>query len=139
MNQATVDEIQTLVAEGQIRNLVALYAQYADDALVQEWSELFDEDGLLESGPTRPKGREALAQWLTDALRGPKLRHLTLNTAIVLDSATEAHGSSDLVVLAAMEGAWTVVATARYADRFVKTAGGWRFAERVLTRRDAAG
>ena len=60
---------------------------------------------------------------------------MVVNHAIVVDSATEAHGSMDLVLLAAKDGAWTVASTARYADRFVRTGEGWRFAERVLTPR----
>jgi hypothetical protein len=39
----------------------------------------------------------------------------------------------DMVLLAARDGAWSIIATPRYADRFARTTEGWRFAERVLT------
>ncbi|MHA7273732.1 nuclear transport factor 2 family protein [Arthrobacter sp. TMT4-20] len=133
-----MDDIQRLIAESELRNIVARYPQLADDSAYQEWSELFTEDGVLEFEGKRTQGREAVTQWLASTHKGPALRHVNVNVFIVVDSASEAHGSADLVVLAAIEGAWTIVSTVRYSDRFIKTAEGWRFAERLLDVRSAA-
>ncbi|WP_040337410.1 nuclear transport factor 2 family protein [Candidatus Blastococcus massiliensis] len=132
-----MDEIQQLVAESEIRNLVARYAHLVDDAQVQEWSELFAEDGRMEAWAMPLEGRPALVEWINGVLSGPKLRHIMGATHVVVDSATEAHGTADMVLLAAAEGSWVVAAAPRYVDRYVKTAAGWRFAERVLEDRSA--
>ncbi|WP_137161049.1 nuclear transport factor 2 family protein [Blastococcus sp. CCUG 61487] len=133
-----MDELQQLVAENEIRNLVARYAHLIDDAQVQEWSELFAEDGRMHAFGMPLEGRAALSEWVTGVLAGPKLRHVMGGTHVVVDSATEAHGSADMVLLAANEGAWVVAAAPRYVDKYVKTAEGWRFAERILEDRSAA-
>lgn len=132
-----MDEIQQLVAENEIRNLIARYAQYADDARVQEWGELFVEDGRLQAGPLELEGRAALTDWLGSVLQGPELRHMMTGTSVVLDSESQAHGTSDMVLLAAVEGAWILAGAPRYVDRFVRTAEGWRFSERILEDRSA--
>lgn len=132
-----MDEIQQLVAQNEIRNLVARYAHLVDDAQVQEWSELFVEDGRMEAWAMPLEGRPALVEWITGVLQGPKLRHIMGGTHVVVDSATEAHGTADMVLLAAVEGAWVVAGAPRYVDRYVKADGGWRFAERILEDRSA--
>lgn len=132
-----MDEIQQVVAENEIRNLVARYAHLIDDAQVPEWSELFAEDGRMEAFGMPLEGRAALSEWVTGVLAGPKLRHIMGGTHVVVDSATEAHGAADMVLLAANAGAWVVAAAPRYVDRYVKTADGWRFAERILEDRNA--
>jgi 3-phenylpropionate/cinnamic acid dioxygenase small subunit len=134
--EAELDDVQTLVAVNEIRNLLALYPQYADDKDVEQWSELFAEDGILRFGATRLRGRQELAGWLTECLQGPSMRHLMVNATIFVDSATTAHGTVDMVLLSTKDGAWTVSAAPRYADRFVKTTDGWRFAERAISMRN---
>ena len=45
-----MDEIQQLVAQNEIRGLVAQYAQYTDDTRLEEWTGLFVEDARMEAG-----------------------------------------------------------------------------------------
>jgi anthranilate 1,2-dioxygenase small subunit len=132
-----MDEIQQLVAENEIRNLVARYAHLVDDAQVDEWGELFPEDGRMEAFTIPLEGRAAIVEWINGVLSGPKLRHMIAGTHVVVDSATEAHGTVDTLLLAAVEGSWIVAGAPRYVDRYVKTAEGWRFAERILEDRSA--
>jgi hypothetical protein len=132
-----MDEIQQLVAENEIRNLVARYAHLVDDAQVQEWSELFAEEGRMEAFAMPLEGRPALVEWINGVLSGPKLRHMIAGAHVVVDSATEAHGAVDTILLAAVEGSWILAGAPRYTDRYVKTDGGWRFAERILEDRSA--
>jgi hypothetical protein len=132
-----MDEIQQLVAENEIRNLVAQYAQHTDDSRIEEWTALFVEDARMEAGGQPLEGRPALTQWITGVTSSVKLRHIMGGVTVVLDSATEAHGAADMVLLAAVEGSWIIAGAPRYVDRYVKTDGGWRFAERILEDRPA--
>jgi SnoaL-like domain len=43
-----------------------------------------------------------------------------------------AHGTMDLLLLRGREGRWTVAASARYHDRYVRDGATWRFAERIM-------
>jgi coniferyl-aldehyde dehydrogenase len=127
--------IDELVAERDIRRLVASYAQLADDAAVGDWSELFTAHGVLDTGNTRAVGREALRNWLVSVLAGRSMRHLVSNVAVTVDSPTTATGRMDLLLLGDHDGRWAVSATMRYADRYQLVDGSWLFAERVLTPR----
>lgn len=132
-----MDEIQQLVAENAIRTLIAQYAQYADDARVEEWGQLFVEEGRMEAGGQPLEGRATLTQWIAGVTSTMKLRHMMAATTVVLDSDSEAHGVSDMVLLAAVDGSWVVAGAPRYVDRYVRTPDGWRFAERILEDRPA--
>ncbi len=132
-----MDEIQQLVATSEIRNLVAQYAQYTDDTRLEEWTGLFVEDARMEAGGQPLEGRPALTEWITGVTSSMKLRHVMGGVTVTLDSATEAHGAADMILLAAVEGSWVLVGAPRYVDRYVKTDGGWRFAERILEDRPA--
>ena len=132
-----MDEIQQLIATNEIRNLVAQYAQYTDDTRLEEWTELFVEDARMEAGGRPLEGRPALTEWITGVTSSMKLRHIMGGVTVTLDSATEAHGAADMILLAAVEGSWVLVGAPRYVDRYVKTDAGWRFAERILEDRPA--
>jgi hypothetical protein len=132
-----MDEIQQLVATTEIRNLVAQYAQYTDDTRLEEWTGLFVEDARMEAGGQPLEGRPALTEWITGVTSSMKLRHVMGGVTVTLDSPTEAHGAADMILLAAVEGSWVLVGAPRYVDRYVKTDGGWRFAERILDDRPA--
>lgn len=132
-----MDEIQQLLAENEIRSLVARYAQYTDDARIQEWTELFVEDARMEAGGQPMEGRPGLTEWITAVTSSMKLRHIMGGVTVTVDSATEAHGVADMILLAAVEGSWIIAGAPRYADRYVKTDDGWRFAERILEDRKA--
>ncbi|MGY2127215.1 nuclear transport factor 2 family protein [Blastococcus sp. SYSU DS0617] len=132
-----MDEIQQLLAENEIRTLVARYAQYTDDARIQEWTELFVEDARMEAGGQPMEGRPGLTEWITAVTSSMKLRHMMAGVTVTVDSATEAHGVADMILLAAVEGSWIIAGAPRYVDRYVKTDDGWRFAERILEDRKA--
>ena len=127
--------LEELVAERAIRELVARYAQLADDDAFDAWAELFSDSGALEAGGTRVTGRADLRRWLVDVQRDRPMRHLFTNVAITVDSPTTAHATMDLLLLGSREGRWAVSAAPRYADRFVKEHGRWLFLERRLDAR----
>ena len=132
-----MDEIQQLVAQNEIRALVAQYAQYTDDTRLDEWTALFVEDARMEAMGQQLEGRPALTEWITAVTSSMRLRHIMGAVTVTLDSATEAHGAADMVLLIAVEGSWVVAGAPRYVDRYVKTDAGWRFAERILEDRPA--
>lgn len=127
-----MDLLEELLAERDIRKVLALYPQYADDNACHDWANLFAEDGALVVGPQRIQGRETLRAWLAQVQSDLTLRHLMVNQHITVDSPTTARATMDMVLLGAEGGKWIVRSSPRYNDRLVKTADGWKFAERVL-------
>ena len=127
--------LEELVAEREIRMLVARYAHLADDDAYDEWAELFSESGVLDAGGTRVTGRADLRQWLVDVQKDRSMRHLVTNVAITVDSSRTAHATMDLLLLRGREGRWAVSAAPRYDDRFGKEHGVWLFLERKLNAR----
>ena len=124
--------LDELVAERDIRRLLALYAQHADDGDAESYGALFAGDGAIVSQGQRGEGRAAVQEWLLGTLRGKPLRHLMVNPSVVIEDEAHAAGSMDMALLRKEDTGWRVWATIRYRDTYVKTAGGWRFAERVL-------
>lgn len=127
--------LEQLVAERDIRKIVALYPQYADDAKDKGWADLFTPDGEFVVGDRVVKGRAALAEWLLGTLKGPPMRHLMLNNDIEIVSEREARGSLDMALLLHKDGNWVVGPAPRYHDLYVRTEDGWKFARRTITMR----
>jgi hypothetical protein len=127
-----MDLLQELLAEREIRKIVALYPQYADNADEVAWAALFVEDGELCIGDTVIKGREALAAWLLGTLKGPPMRHMMLNSFIDVMSEDSARGSLDMALLLRKDDRWELGPAPRYDDQYVRTADGWKFARRRL-------
>ena len=131
-----MDLLQELGAERDIRKLLALYPQLADnEGAAAAWSELFAEDGALVIGPQWIEGRAALREWMAAAQSGPKMRHLMVNAAISVESSDAASATMDMGLLRGEGGQWLLAASPRYTDRLVRTASGWKFQERVLENR----
>ena len=130
--QSGIESIGRLIAESDIRKILALYPQYADDGMGDKVSELFSSDGKVTFGDTSIEGREAIAAWIESTQAAP-IRHLMVNTYVNVTSADTAEGSLDMLLLAKEGDSWVPRTSARYQDRFVRNADGWRFAERVLT------
>jgi uncharacterized protein (TIGR02246 family) len=127
-----VEILDELIAERDIRRLQALYAQHADDGDAESYGALFADDGAIVAQGKRVQGRAAVQEWLLGTLRGKPMRHLMANPDIVVEDDARATGSVDLALLRKEDTGWKVWATIRYRDTYVKTTGGWRFAERVL-------
>lgn len=134
-----MDELAELRAEREIRFLLARYAHLADDNAVDDWADLFTENGSLVAAGTRTAGRDDLRAWLVGVQNGRPMRHLVVNSAITVDGAERAHGVSDLLLLGRRDGRWVVVAAPRYSDTFAKVEGRWLFAERILDAHDPTG
>ncbi|MFJ7215113.1 nuclear transport factor 2 family protein [Amycolatopsis sp. NPDC098790] len=116
-----------------LENLVYTYASLVDAGDFDGVGELFAEGAFVGSGGAF-RGAE-VAQMLRDTVivyedGTPRTKHVTTNLALEVDGGT-ASGRAYFTVLQAAPGLpLQTIAAGRYADRFTRTAGGWRFTER---------
>jgi hypothetical protein len=130
-----MDILEELIAERDIRKILAQYAQYADDNNVDGWVNLFAANGAMVTGPKRMEGHAALRNWITKVQGGPKMRHLMVNANITVESPTSASVVMDMGLLRADGPRWALASAPRYNDKLVKTDEGWKFLERILDHR----
>lgn len=119
---------QRRAAEQDCARLIALYANLNDDARWDEVVALYAEDGVMFR-PTAPDaGIEGRAAILAAFKARPArtTRHVCSNVVIDVDNENSARGTSAMLLFTG-EGAPLV---GSFHDRFVRTAEGWRFAER---------
>ncbi len=128
--------LDRLFAEHQIADLVTRYAALNDDGDFEGMAALFTEDGRFTrpSGGGQIVGRDAILASYQG--RPPRIaRHLIANIIVELVSESEAACRSTIVLYTAEPGALPADANkpallGGFRDRLVKTADGWRFAER---------
>ncbi|MCW3837562.1 nuclear transport factor 2 family protein [Sphingomonas canadensis] len=115
--------------EWECTRLINLYANLNDQGRWEEVAALYTHGGSM-TRPTAPDapvvGREALlASFLA---RPPRTsQHVCANIVIDVESNTSAMGYSVILLFTAKD---SPPLAGHYADRFEKTAEGWRFAER---------
>ncbi|WP_284742113.1 nuclear transport factor 2 family protein [Amycolatopsis sp. RTGN1] len=116
-----------------LENLLFSYAALVDAGDFEGVGALFAEGAFVGSGGTF-RGAE-VARMLRDNVivyedGTPRTKHVTTNIALEVSGDT-ASGRAYFTVLQAVPGLplQTIVA-GRYADRFTRTADGWRFTER---------
>lgn len=122
----TADERRAI--EADCARLIALYANLNDAARWAEAAALYAEDGLM-ARPTAPDaplvGRAAILAAFES--RPPrKTRHVCANVVITVERPDHASGESAMILLQPD----TAPLAGSFHDRFVRTAEGWRFAER---------
>ncbi|WP_333837231.1 nuclear transport factor 2 family protein [Novosphingobium sp.] len=122
----TADERRA--AEADCARLIALYANLNDAARWDEVAALYAEDGVMVR-PTAPdapvSGRAGILAAFQ--VRPPRVtRHVCSNVVIEVESADSARGESAMLLFTG--GPAPLVGS--FHDRFVRTAEGWRFAER---------
>ncbi len=123
-----------------IREVLARYVRHADERNAAGWGALFAEDARFtpRSGPEY-RGRAAIEAWFVELFKdgGPSATslHLCGNQEIAVSGDT-AEATSDVLVLHRDPGQpWVIHQVNRYFDRFVRTDGGWLFAERRIVGR----
>ncbi len=137
------DAARTLVARGDLVELIARYSHLLNGGEFDRLETLFTEDAsFLTPGreavmPVAVVGaaaiRAAVEQRYSTVGVGVQLRHVI--TATVIDELDQRKASArSLLVLVATPwgGAGELRGSGVYHDRFVREAAGWRFAERVL-------
>ena len=126
--------------EWECTRLINLYANLNDAGRWEDVAALYVEDGLMArpSAPDQPIiGRDAiLASFLA---RAPRVsRHICANIVVTVESPDAASAHSMILLFsgaAATDGGLPTLdkkpaLIGEYDDRFVRTADGWRFAER---------
>lgn len=132
-------DAEVVLSDGDhIRNLLGRYCDLMDAADFDGVGELFAHGCLAdEHGTVLAQGAEQVAGFCESTVQIhdglPRTKHLVLNTT--LEVASDVAGSvtarSSYLVLQALDGLpLQPVITGRYVDRFERTAGEWRFAER---------
>jgi hypothetical protein len=133
-----LDPDTKLAAECEIRNLVARLAHLADDGNLDEYIQLFTEDGSWSHrGETPLVGRAAIRQGAEQRIRqsvqGPASGTRHLNTTLYVDvkGPNDAQAVSYYLYLKA-HGGVAPLKTGRYLDRFRRTQAGWKLSSRIL-------
>jgi hypothetical protein len=123
-----IDDAERRSIEADCARLIALYANLVDRADWAGAAALYADDGVLIR-PTAPSdpitGRDAiLAAFLARPARVS--RHICANVVVDVDSATEAHGESAMLLFTGPG----LPLVGSFNDCFVRAPDGWRFAER---------
>lgn len=144
MADTTADELA-------IRNLIAHLAHAADCAplaeIDKEYLDCFTDDAHWEALPAATahgtfiqirKGREDIRAGVIErrakGWQGPGTNTLHLVTSIEVEvSGEQAVGRSCFMLLGDLRTAPRIRNAGHYHDRFVRTAGGWRLARRVMS------
>ncbi|SEF33114.1 3-phenylpropionate/cinnamic acid dioxygenase, small subunit [Amycolatopsis pretoriensis] len=119
-----------------LENLIYSYASAVDAGDFDAVGELFAAGAFVGSGGEL-RGAE-VARMLRDTVivyedGTPRTKHVTTNVTLEVDGGS-ATGRAYFTVLQAVPGLpLQTIAAGRYADRFTRTADGWRFTERRAT------
>jgi uncharacterized protein (TIGR02246 family) len=119
----------------EITELLARYAVALDRRQFEAVGELFTEDGQATySGNRLDPGRAAIVAYLQPLAEVPMTQHMIGIPTITLDGATATATSYAIVTFVRHpepgEGHHAVHRGLSYDDRLVRTADGWKFAER---------
>lgn len=135
MSPATADPPGSYRA---IENLIAAYAELVDDGNFTRLGALLAE-ATFTGGGEQVSGQAAIERMFRDMVivyedGTPRTKHVTTNIAIEVDEpAGTAVSRSYFTVLQALPGLpLQTIAAGRYRDRFERSAGHWRFAEREV-------
>ena len=113
-----------------IRQIVARYCHLIDAARVDEWLELWADDGAMVIDGDRTEGRDAFARprWRARPTMG--MRHVVTNVVVDVDGETATSASYLQLVVGGRPP--NPVMSGRYADKLRRVDGEWRFVERAL-------
>ena len=130
-----MQDVDAALARDAIRDLAARYAHAADRGRFDDVAALFATDAVLEMPDGRRfLGRDAVRAFLVEtaatmrvaATPGSFIRHHVSSHQITVETPDRALGHAYFFVVTDRgPDHW-----GRYADRYVRIADGWRFAER---------
>ena len=125
----------------EIQALYATYTHSLDSGDAERWAETFTPDGVLlmvaagaaEEAGLRIAGRDALAGFATGAhaANGGHMRNWQ-SQAMITATPGGAEGRCYLMLFRTVDGPAAIQTSGVFSDRLVKTAAGWRFAQRTL-------
>jgi ketosteroid isomerase-like protein len=111
----------------EILQVLYRYNHAMDSGNADEWANCFSEDAVFDAAGMVTTGREALRAF-AEQVGGGGMRHVLVNPVIDISGDT-AHGRAYIILL--REGGIGVVGG--YVDELVRTADGWKIANRVFT------
>lgn len=128
------------LAAREIERLILAYAHALDEGDLAAVAGLFAHGTVAtEDGTPLATGSAEVGALYRSTTRRyddgtPRTRHVTTNIVVhVEDGGDSATARSAFTVLQATDGlALQPIIAGRYVDRFVRTGGGWRFAERRM-------
>lgn len=138
--------IDAVAAELEIRNVIAALAQFADTGTVDEYVNLFTDDGVWEM-PANPAngvpasnrtGRAEIAAGVHDrraaGVQGPgsATRHVVSTIRVMLRSPDEADAQVYFQYFADTTTEPRLLSVGHYEDRFHRTPEGWKLARRRI-------
>ncbi|MCH8191067.1 MAG: nuclear transport factor 2 family protein [Chloroflexi bacterium] len=132
------EQVRRVADELEIRNLLARLAQMADDGDLNEYVQLFTEDGSWQGpdGGVRRGRADLLAgaqERRASGIQGPNTntRHVVTTTVIQLAGDT-ATGRTYYHYYGNTQGVPEQRTMGVYEDEFRRTAQGWKMARRVI-------
>lgn len=127
----------------EISNLIAEHVWRIDHGQIMEALELYSEEPRLEFLPPAPRagayeGRKAVQEWFVERMKNAHVtcRHVASNIRMQLAEDGSVAATHLLVLFRdGLEGksATDPVFIADAAEKYVREAGGWKLAERVIT------
>lgn len=127
--------------EHDCARLALRFAELVDFGRYEELAEVFAPDGVFyrPAEPNKPMTVDALIDSYRQRLGPNASMHLVTNVLVTAESVSTASGSARILFFGAPRDAVselgkghkaTMQLVGRFSDRFVRTARGWRFAER---------
>jgi 3-phenylpropionate/cinnamic acid dioxygenase small subunit len=128
--------LQQIADRIEIDDLLTRYATALDAKDWALWESCFTSDAFIDyTAAGGVKGGVAeVRQWLSEVMANFEMtQHLVTNRAVVLDGDTASSRSSLLnpMGLRDQDGMIVFLDGGYYRDRLVRTAAGWRIAERI--------
>lgn len=132
MSTAAAAVIRELADSAAIRDLAHRYAHYVWQNDLEALAALFAEDGEMDPG-TRPplRGRAALLAGFRQMLTAGSVFLPFVQQHVVDLAGDTASGTCYIDLRAEVEGK-SMIGAGWYADRYVRTAEGWRFQSRKI-------
>jgi hypothetical protein len=138
-----MDDETRRIIEDECTKLSIAYARHVDFKEYDQFVGLFAQDGELNTTGKAVKGREKITKAMALRPEGLRSRHVLTNIYIKVIDEDHAEGLSYLSLyrhtgegLDVNDQSPRIIsgpfAIGHYADRFVRTGEGWRFASRVL-------
>ncbi len=125
----------------EIQSLYATYVHSLDSGDAERWADTFTADGVLlmvaagadEGAGLRVAGRDALAAFAAGAYEANAGHMRNWQSQAMITATPEgAEGRCYLMLYRTTDGPAAIQTSGVFADRLVKTAAGWRFAQRTL-------
>jgi ketosteroid isomerase-like protein len=151
MGKSNLDPVQRVIAESEIRNIVARLGHLADDGDIDEYLSLLTEDASWQT-PGRPPRvghdnlRARIIEDRASGIQGPGAasRHVNTTLWVEVDDEDNARAESYWMYLTNANGGSAggygagaastpvVQMTGRYRDTFRRTADGWKMTTRTI-------